>query len=297
MKTPVFTGSSAAIVTPFKNGRIDYESFENLLRDQIEAGSEAVTVCGTTGEGATLTPDEYVSILKFAKDTLGTKSKVIAGSGTNNTATAIEKSKIAQDCGADALLIVTPYYNKTTQAGLISHYYEISRAVDLPIILYNVPSRTGVSFSADTYKTLSEIESINGVKEASGNFDLIAKTRILCGDNLNVWSGNDNETLEIMALGGRGVISVAANLIPKVMMDLTDLCDDCEYDMARELMFKYYELMSAMFVEVNPIPIKAILYLAGKCAPDTRLPLVGLGSQNEAKVRKIFEKYKSMGLI
>ena len=297
MKTPIFTGASAAIITPFKNGHVDYDSFEKLIHMQIEAKSEAVTVCGTTGEASTLSLKEYIDVLTFAKKTSDGKCKIIAGSGTNSTKGTIEKSDIAADCGADALLIVTPYYNKTTQAGLIEHFSEISCSTALPIILYNVPSRTGVTFTPETYKALSEIENINGVKEASGNFDLIAKTKIICGDELNIWSGNDNETLEIMALGGVGVISVAANLIPDVMMKITDLCDDGEYDKARQLVFTYFDLIDKMFIEVNPIPIKELLRLHGLCTGELRLPLVNMSAKNRETIEKTYTDYKNRALI
>lgn len=297
MKIPIFTGASAALITPFKDGKIDYESIEKIIDKQICAGSEAVTVCGTTGETSTLTKEEYISVLSFVKDLVGTNCKIIAGSGTNDTKTSIEKSIIAADCGADALLVVTPYYNKTSQNGLIKHYETIADSTLLPIILYNVPGRTGISFTVNTYKTLSQIENINGVKEASGNFNLIAKTIKECDSDLNVWSGNDNETLEIMALGGLGVISVAANIIPDVMMKITDHCDDGEFDRARELVFTYYDLIEKMFIDVNPIAIKEIMYQTGICSNEVRLPLCTTSESNKIIISKTLNYYKNRALI
>lgn len=297
MKLPIFTGASAAVITPFREKNIDFDALELLLNRQIDAGCEAVTICGTTGEGSTLTKDEYIDIIKFTKNIVGDNCKVIAGSGTNDTAAAVDKSITAEINGADALLVVTPYYNKTSQKGLISHYLKIASSVKLPIILYNVPGRTGMTFTPETYKVLSETENINGTKEASGNFDLIKKTKILCNDDLHIWSGNDNETLEIMALGGKGVISVAANLIPEVMMKITDICDDNEYDVARELVYKYYALIENMFIDINPIPIKEMLALNGDCSADVRLPLVSLSKENKERLVKTYNEYKNLGLI
>lgn len=298
MKIPIFTGASAALVTPFYNDKIDYKSFEALIESQISANSEAVTICGTTGEGATLKAEEYIDIIKFAVKTCGGRCKIIVGSGSNDTAAAIKKSQIAEENGADGLLVVTPYYNKATQSGLISHYEAIAKSVKLPIIVYNVPSRTGLCATAETYKILSEIDNINGVKEASGNMDLIAKTKLLCGNDLAIWSGNDNETVEIMALGGTGVISVAANIIPQVMMDIVDFCDDGEFSMARSLAYTYYELIESMFCEVNPIPIKYILEKCGLIkSGELRLPLTPLSYKSADLIDGIYKKYKSEDLL
>ena len=228
MRTPVFTGSCPALVTPFDDhGTINYDAFGKLIDAQIESGVDAVCVCGTTGESATMSIREHIAAVEFCVKRVDHRVKVIAGAGSNDTSAAVYLSQHAQDSGADALLHVTPYYNKASQTGLIKHYEYIADRTELPIILYNVPGRTGVSFTADTYKVLSANPKINGVKEASGNFSLLAHTRYLCPDDFYIWSGNDDQVVPMMALGAKGVISVASNIIPQVMVELHhDLGDD-----------------------------------------------------------------------
>ncbi len=295
MRTPVFTGSCPALVTPFdQNGAINYDAFGKLIDAQIEAGVDAVCVCGTTGESATMSIREHIAAVEFCVQRVNHRVKVIAGAGSNDTSAAVYLSQHAQDSGADALLHVTPYYNKASQTGLIRHYEYIADRVDLPIILYNVPSRTGVSFTAETYRHLSQNPQFNGVKEASGNFSLLAHTRFLCGDDFYIWSGNDDQVVPMMALGAKGVISVASNLIPEVMVKMTRLCLDNDFEAASKLQIKYMDLMDALFLEVNPIPIKAALNLVGMEAGQLRLPLCEMSEKNLETLRSSMAR---MGLL
>lgn len=295
MRTPVFTGSCPALVTPFdQNGAINYDAFGKLIDAQIEAGVDAVCVCGTTGESATMSIREHIAAVEFCVKRVNHRVKVIAGAGSNDTSAAVYLSQHAQDSGADALLHVTPYYNKASQTGLIRHYEYIADRVDLPIILYNVPSRTGVSFTAETYRHLSQNPQFNGVKEASGNFSLLAHTRFLCGDDFYIWSGNDDQVVPMMALGAKGVISVASNLIPEVMVKMTKLCLDNDFEAASKLQIKYMDLIDALFLEVNPIPIKAALNLVGMEMGGLRLPLCEMSDKNLETLRSSMAR---MGLL
>ena len=295
MRTPVFTGSCPALVTPFdQNGAINYDAFGKLIDAQIEAGVDAVCVCGTTGESATMSIREHIAAVEFCVKRVNHRVKVIAGAGSNDTSAAVYLSQHAQDSGADALLHVTPYYNKASQTGLIRHYEYIADRVDLPIILYNVPSRTGVSFTAETYRHLSQNPQFNGVKEASGNFSLLAHTRFLCGDDFYIWSGNDDQVVPMMALGAKGVISVASNLIPEVMVKMTKLCLDNDFEAASKLQIKYMDLIDALFLEVNPIPIKAALNLVGMEMGGLRLLLCEMSEKNLEALRSSMAR---MGLL
>ena len=287
MRTPVFTGSCPALVTPFdQNNIINYDAFGRLIDAQIEAGVDAVCVCGTTGESATMSIREHIAAVEFCVKRVNHRVKVIAGAGSNDTSAAVYLSQHAQDSGADALLHVTPYYNKASQAGLIKHYEYIADRVELPIILYNVPGRTGVSFTAETYKVLSENPKINGVKEASGNFSLLAHTRFLCGDDFFIWSGNDDQVVPMMALGAKGVISVASNIVPEVMVKMSHLCLDNDFAAASRLQIQYMDLIDALFTEVNPIPIKAAMNLLGMEAGPLRLPLCDISEKNLEVLRR-----------
>ena len=281
MRTPVFTGSCPALITPFdQNNIINYDAFGRLIDAQIEAEVDAVCVCGTTGESATMSIREHIAAVEFCVKRVNHRVKVIAGAGSNDTSAAVYLSQHAQDSGADALLHVTPYYNKASQTGLIKHYEYIADRVELPIILYNVPGRTGVSFTAETYKILSENPKINGVKEASGNFSLLAHTRFLCGDDFYIWSGNDDQVVPMMALGAKGVISVASNIVPEVMVEMTHLCLNNDFAAASQLQIRYMDLIDALFTEVNPIPIKAAMNLLGMDAGSLRLPLCDISDKN-----------------
>jgi len=291
MRTPVFTGSCPALITPFDgNNIINYDAFGRLIDAQIEAGVDAVCVCGTTGESATMSLREHIAAVEFCVKRVNHRVKVIAGAGSNDTSAAVYLSQHAQDSGADALLHVTPYYNKASQTGLIKHYEYIADRVELPIILYNVPGRTGVSFTAETYKILSENPKINGVKEASGNFSLLAHTRFLCGDDFYIWSGNDDQVVPMMALGAKGVISVASNIIPEVMVNMSHLCLDNDFAAASKLQIRYMDLIDALFTEVNPIPIKAAMNLLGMDAGSLRLPLCDISDKNLDTLRRAMER-------
>ena len=290
MKDPVFTGSSTAIVTPFLNGNVDYTSLAGIIDMQMIAGTAALTVCGTTGESSSMGDYERTDVLRFCRKRCPS-AKLIAGAGSNSTSHALELSLAAQDAGADALLLVTPYYNKATQAGLIKHYEYIADRVSIPIILYNVPSRTGVSFTAETYGVLSRHPMINAVKEASGDMNLTKSAMALCGDELNIYTGNDENTVPMMALGAKGVISVAANIIPDVMRCMTQLCLQSRFDEASSLQIRYNDLIRALFLEVNPIPVKTAMSMMGICSDEMRLPMCAMGEINRARLAEIMQKH------
>ncbi len=295
MRTPVFTGSCPALVTPFdQNGNIDYDAFGRQIDYQLAAGVDAVCVCGTTGESATMSIREHIAAVDYCVKRVDHKVKVIAGAGSNDTSAAVYLSLHAQDSGADALLHVTPYYNKCSQTGLIKHYEYIADRVELPVIMYNVPSRTGVSFTASTYQQLAQHPRINGVKEASGNFSLLAHTRFLCPEDFYVWSGNDDQVVPMMSLGAKGVISVASNIIPDVMLRMSHLCLDNDFQAASELQIQYMDLIDALFCEVNPIPVKAAMNLMGMEAGILRLPLCDMSDANRNTLKASMER---MGLL
>lgn len=289
-KNPVFQGSCTAIVTPFDERGIDYARLEKNLETQYEGGTAAVVVCGTTGENATLSQDEHNELVRFTVNACGGKMKVIVGIGGNNTVAALKKAENARAVGADAVLMVTPYYNKTSQKGLTEHFRYVADRVDLPMILYNVPSRTGIGIAAETYQSLSEHPNINGIKEASGDFSLIAKTRALCGDALNIWSGNDDNTVPMMALGALGVISVASNLVPAVVSKLCALCLENDYAAATELYTKYAALFSTLFIETNPMPVKAAMQLLEQDSGLLRLPLTEISEEHLAVLKKVMKE-------
>lgn len=273
MKKILFTGSGVAIVTPFKDGKVNLPSFGRLIDRQIAGGTDAIIVCGTTGEAATMTTAERQEAIAFCVERAAGRVPVIAGTGANDTRAARENSLAAERLGVDGLLVVTPYYNKATQQGLLRHFKTVADAVNIPIILYNVPSRTGVNILPETYAELAHHPNIAGVKEASGNFGQIQKTRNLCPTNFSIWSGNDDETAAICMLGGVGVISVVANVLPAQMHELTSLCLANDYAAAGRLQLKLKPLCDALFCEVNPIPVKTALNLMGLDAGELRLPL------------------------
>ena len=290
VKNPVFKGSCTAIVTPFDAHGVDYERLKKNLQFQYENGTSAVVVCGTTGEAATLSAEEHNELVRFTVNECRGKMKVIAGIGSNNTMLALRNAENARCSGADAVLMVTPYYNKTSQRGLVEHFSFVADRVDIPIILYNVPSRTGIGISADTYHTLSQHPNVNGVKEASGNFSLVAETRSRCGDDLYVWSGNDDNTVAMMALGALGVVSVASNVVPGVVAKLCSLCSEGDYIAAAELFRRYTALFSALFIETNPIPVKAAMKLLDMDSGLLRLPLTEIGEEHLLSLRAVMRE-------
>jgi len=291
MKKVLFEGCGTAIVTPFTEKGVNYEEFKKLLENQIENDVDAIIVCGTTGEASTMTKEERKETIKFAIDTVNKRTKVIAGTGSNNTLDVIEMSKYAESVGADGLLVVTPYYNKTTQKGLIVHYSEISKNVNIPIILYNVSSRTGVNILPETCLELSKIENIVAIKEASGNISQVAKIANLCGDNLSIYSGNDDQIIPVLSLGGKGVISVLSNIMPKYTHDMVRKYLEGRIKEACKMQLDVLDLINTLFVEVNPIPVKYALNLMGYNFGVPRLPLIELSDENKEKIKTIMVKH------
>jgi len=275
MKAPIFTGSAVAIVTPFTpdGTKVDYAAFERLIDYQIENGTDAIVVCGTTGEAPTLPIPEHYEVVDYCVKYVNHRVPVIAGTGSNDTLHACKTTAEAAKSGADAILVVTPYYNKTTQNGLVKHCQYIADHSPLPMIVYNVPSRTGLGFSLDAYRALAEHPNINGVKEASGDMKLMAELIYHCGDSLNVWSGNDESVLPCLSYGGKGVISVLANVCPRETADMCRFWFEGRVAESTALQIKYTEVISALFCEVSPIPVKAALKLIGLDCGPTRMPL------------------------
>ena len=284
LKPSIFTGAATAIVTPFKKGAIDYDSFGNIIEDQIKNQIDAIVVAGTTGEAATLTHEEHCDCIRYVVEKVAGRVPVIAGTGSNDTAYGIELSKYACEVGADALLLVTPYYNKATPKGLIKNFIETAEATDKPIILYNVPSRTGCNISLPVYRELAKHERIVAVKEASGNISAIAELIAECGDSFDIYSGNDDQIVPIMSLGGQGVISVLSNVMPKETHEMTELCFKGDYKSAAAAQLKYLRLINALFCEVNPVPVKTAMAEMGFCDVEMRLPLCEMEDANKAKL-------------
>ena len=281
MKTPIFTGACVAIVTPYTENGINFDKLGELIERQIAGGTDAICICGTTGEASTQTIEEHKAAIEYCVKKVDHRVKVIAGTGSNCTMTALDLSLYAESCGADGLLIVTPYYNKATQTGLIKHYTYIADRVHTPIIMYNVPSRTGTKFTAETYYELSKHPMINGIKEASGDFSLAIHTLQLCGDNINIWSGNDDQVVPLMSLGAKGVISVASNVKPELMVEMSHLCLEGKFAEAAQLQVSTIELMDALFVEVNPIPVKVALNMLGLEVGNLRMPLCDMSAAHK----------------
>ena len=293
MKNTVFTGAGVAIITPMNaDGSINYDEFGRIIDFQIENSTDAIVVCGTTGESATMTDEEHIECIKYCVDRVNKRVPVIAGTGSNDTAYAVNLSVEAEKLGADALLVVTPYYNKTSQRGLIAHFTAIADSVNIPIILYNVPSRTGVNIALDTYDTLANHKNIAAVKEASGSISAIAKIIEKCGDRLDVYSGNDDQIVPIMSLGGKGVISVLSNVCPKETHDIAQLCLDNNVAEAAKLQIKYLDLCNNLFIDVNPIPVKEAMNLMGFKAGECRLPLLKM---EQSKIDILAQSMKAVG--
>jgi len=285
MKIPIFTGSGTAVVTPFRGYEIDREKMAQLIDMQYEGGTSALIVCGTTGENATQNLDEHMGLVDFCVKHTAGRMKIVSGVGSNDTRTAITLATAAEASGVDGILMVTPYYNKTSQKGLVEHFTYVADRVKVPMILYNVPGRTSINIALDTYKILSQHPNINGVKEASGDISAFSRTRAICGDNLNVWSGNDDNTVPMMAMGAKGVISVASNIVPEVVSKLCNLCFENDFKAASELYYKYSELFNDLFIEVNPIPVKTAMNLMGLDVGDLRLPLVEMADGTLTKLK------------
>lgn len=289
MKKILFTGCGTAIATPFSNDGVNFDEFKRLIEFQISNGVDALIVCGTTGEASTMTMQEKIDTIKCAIETSNGRVPIIAGTGGNNTSQAIEMSKKAEDLGVDGLLIVTPYYNKTTQEGLIAHYSAIVKETNLPIILYNVPGRTGLNILPKTCLELSKIDNIVAIKEASGNLSQVAEIAHLCGDNLPIYSGNDDQILPVLSLGGKGVISVLSNVKPKLVCDMVDSFFAGNINKAISLQLDSIPLTKALFCEVNPIPVKAALPMIGFDFGKPRLPLIEMQDTNKEILKRELE--------
>ena len=294
MKTPVFTGSSVAIVTPFREGKVDYKKLGELIDFQIGAGTSAITINGTTGECSTMTLEESTATIDFCVKHVNSRVKVIAGTGSNDTQSALFLSQAAEKSGADALMMVSPYYNKTSQRGLIKHFNFLAERVNIPIIVYNVPARTGMTFTSETYTELSKHPNIIGAKEASGDFSLIASTMAACRDEFYFWSGNDEDVVPMMSIGAKGVISVMANIVPQIVADMTKFCLDGDFKNGAVLQLKYFNLIKNLFIETSPMPVKAALNLMGKDVGEPRMPLCDLAPENHDKLEKAM---KAVNLI
>lgn len=292
-RKPIFKGAASAIITPMNENGVDYESFRKLLNWQIEEGIDALVIAGTSGEGSTLTDEEHREVLKFAVEVIDGRVPVIAGTGSNDTAYAIDLTKYACEIGCDAMLVVTPYYNKATQKGLIKMFYAIADASTKPIILYNVPSRTGVNIEPATYAELAKHPMIQAIKEANGQIDKITETMALCGDKLDLYSGNDDQIVPLMSVGGKGVISVLSNVLPKETSEMCHKFFNGDVKGAAEMQFKYFALTKALFSEVNPIPVKAAMAAMGFGEDYVRLPLTVM---EDAHKEVLLEEMRKVGL-
>ena len=291
MKKVIFKGCGTAIITPFTKDGVNFEEFKKMIEFQIKEGVDAIIVCGTTGESSTMTVEERKETIKCAIDTVNKRIPVIAGTGSNCTASAIEMSKWAEEAGADAVLIVTPYYNKTTQEGLVAHYKAIAKEISIPIVLYNVPSRTGLNIAPKTCLELSKVKNIVAIKEASGNLSQVAEIAQLCGDNLAIYSGNDDQIVPILSLGGIGVISVLSHLVPNDVHTMVTSFLEGDTKTATELQLKTLNLTKALFSEVNPIPVKAACNMMGFNVGIPRLPLIEMSKEGQKHLKEEMIKY------
>lgn len=288
---PLFKGSGVAIVTPFKEGKVDFNKLGELLDWHVSEGTDAIIICGTTGEASTMSDEEKKAAFKFTVEKVAGRIPVIAGTGSNNTSYSVELSKYAEDVGCDGLLCVTPYYNKTTQKGLIDHYTAIADAVNIPIIIYNVPGRTGLNITPETLKILSNHKNITGVKEASGNISQVVEIGTFCSPSFNMYSGNDDQVVPLLSVGGIGVISVVANIAPKEMHDMVANYLNGNVEKSMELQLKIKPLNDALFCEVNPIPIKTAMNLLGFGVGDLRLPLTSMSDKNLQYLKNALVSY------
>lgn len=295
MKNTIFTGAAIAIITPMNaDGSVNYDELGHIIDDQIANSTDAIVICGTTGEASTMTDEEHLECIRFAVEKTAKRVPVIAGTGSNDTAYAVKLSKEAEEVGADGLLLVTPYYNKTTQKGLIAHFTAIADAVNIPIVLYNIPGRTGMGMEVSTIKKLAEHRNIVAVKEASGNISYAAKLIAECGDVIDVYSGNDDMIVPLMSLGAKGVISVLSHVIPKQTHDMVQYCLDNNYAEATKLQIEYLDLINNLFIEVNPIPVKEAMNMMGWNAGSCRLPLCDMSDEHKEVLRASMAKH---GLI
>ncbi len=290
-KQTVFTGSAVALITPFNENGIDYDAFGALIDWHLEKKTDAFVICGTTGEASTLTDEEHVELIKYACERVQGKKKIIAGTGSNDTDYSLWLSREAEAVGADALLLVTPYYNKATPKGLIKHFSTVADNVNIPSILYNVPSRTGCNIPLSVYKELALHENIVATKEASGNLSAIAEIAAECGDMLDIYSGNDDQIVPIMSLGGKGVISVLANVLPDETHDICELYMNGDTKGSLALQLKYLDLINKLFCEVNPIPVKTAMHLMGRCGIDMRSPLCEMEDSNRAALEAVLRAH------
>lgn len=291
MKKLVFKGAAVAIATPFTETGINYEELKKLIEFHIANNTDAIVIAGTSGEASTMSDDEHKEVIKFTAEQVNGRVPVIAGTGSNDTAYSVQLSQFAEKAGVDAVLSVTPYYNKCTQNGLIKHFTQIADSINIPIILYNVPSRTGVNIKPETYAELAKHPQIAAVKEANGDISSILKTRALCGDSLAVYSGNDDQIIPILSLGGQGVISVLSNVAPKITHDMCELYFNGSVSEAAQLQIDYEDLISALFAEVNPIPVKAALRIMGYNMGNMRMPLTELEPAHSAKLKELMKKH------
>lgn len=289
MKKPLFTGVCTALVTPFFNGEINYPMLNVLLQRQIDAEIPAVVISGTTGEAPTLSDREKIRLFRYCKEFVGDRMKIIAGTGSNCTSHAVELSIAAQEEGVDGLLIVSPYYNKATEDGLLAHYLSIAHSVKLPIIIYNVPSRTGLDIPVSVYHQLSRVTNIAGVKEASQSIAKILDIKATCGNAFSIWAGNDDMTVPVISLGGQGVISVASNVCPERIQTMAEAALDGDFDTATAIQCHLAPLMKLLFIEVNPIPVKVAMKELGLDCGPCRLPLTSLRKENQEKIRNYFK--------
>lgn len=289
MKKVPFVGSGVALITPFDGEKVNYKVLEELIEYQIANNTDAIIICGTTGEPSTMTESEKKETIRFTVEKVNKRIPVIAGTGSNCTKSAIEMSKYAASIGADGVLVVTPYYNKTTQKGLIEHYKAIAENINIPIIMYNVPGRTGLNLAPQTVKELAKIENLVAIKEASGNFSQIAEIASICGEEISIYSGNDDQIVPILSLGGVGVISVLANVAPNETHEIVAKFLDGKIKESRELQLKLLPLINALFCEVNPIPVKEAVKLMGFGVGDVRLPLVNMSDDNKEKLKVVLQ--------
>ncbi|KGM97288.1 4-hydroxy-tetrahydrodipicolinate synthase [Clostridium novyi A str. 4552] len=287
----LFKGSGVALITPFKDGKVNFKKLEEILNWHVESGTDAIVICGTTGEASTMTEDERKETIKFTVDTINNRIPVIAGTGSNNTKAAIAMSKWAESIGVDGVLVITPYYNKTTQKGIFEHFKAINDTINIPIILYNVPSRTGLNITPKTLLKLCDLKNIVAIKEASGDFSQLVAMKALCRDKIDLYSGNDDQIVPLLSLGGVGVISVAANIYPKEIHNMCNLYMNGKTNEALKMQLDMLDVINSMFIETNPIPIKTAMNLKGMDVGPLRLPLCDMEENNLAILKKSLENY------